>query len=331
MVRSTATRLIPVVDFANQWVITGKDILEATRAALPELPTLQIIPEPMGRNTAPCVGLAAALLQADAERANIESPLCGIFPSDHFIGDLPAWHACLEAAYSAAAASESIITLGIRPTRPETGFGYIEAASALDATSPLAPLGVRRFVEKPNHATALEYLASGRFFWNAGIFVFRASTMLREIARQMPELSEGLKTLAAAWRTPEWSDVLAAVFPTLPSISIDYGVMERAQRVQVIPASFTWSDVGHWAALDEVTTPDARGNVALGDTLTIDAENCVLAQLSQSPSRIVVALGVQNTVIVDTEDAVLVCDRNQVQRVREVIERLRALGRLSLL
>jgi mannose-1-phosphate guanylyltransferase len=330
LIHSTSSRLAPPIPTSHQWVITSADILDAVRAVLPDLPPSQIIAEPCPRNTAPCVGLAAALLQADADAQGAPSPLIGVFPSDHLIRDLPAWHACLDAAFDAAAASPSIITLGIQPTRPETGFGYIEASSSPNG---LTPLPVRRFVEKPDHATALSYLGSGNFLWNAGIFVFRASTMLALIDRHLPSLSAGLRDLAAYWRTPQWPDAFARIFSTLPSISIDYAVMEPAAAqgaVQTIPASFTWSDVGHWGSLDEAAQPDPNGNITLGESLTLDSQRCVVAQLS-SAKRLVVTLGVHDLVVVDTDDALLVCDRDQVQRVREVIDHLKASGRTDLL
>ena len=312
MIRSTAKRLTPLVPFERQWIITGASLVDPIAEILPELPIRQLIPEPVGRNTAPCVGLAAMLLEQEVG----PDAVFGVFPSDHFISGEAKWLACLEAAYRVAAEGP-IVTLGIRPTRPETGFGYIQA-EASDAES----WQVNAFVEKPDRATALRYLSEGHYLWNVGIFFFKVSTILAEIERQLPDLHHALGQLRPAWNTPAWSTVFSDVFESLTSISIDYGVMEGAQSVRVIPADFQWSDVGHWGALDEVSPVDTDGNVNVGNTLALDTQNTVLVQTGQR-DRLLVSLGNTDLVIVDTDDATLVCPRDRVQQVRDVVSALK--------
>jgi len=253
------------------------------------------------------------------------------------IGDLDGWNECLHAA-AQAAEEGAIVTLGIRPSRAETGYGYIEYVDSAERPTQagihkmsmrdLAPRTVARFVEKPDSPKAAQYLEAGNFLWNAGIFVARTSVMLGEIQRQLPELYKGLETLAAAWRTPDWGQTLTTVFPTLPSISVDYGVMENAEFLQVIPASFEWSDVGHWGALDETLATDADDNVRIGDSLVLESHRNVVVNMAD---KMVVTLGVDDLIVVDTGDALLVAPRSRAQDVKKVVEALEAGERTDLL
>ena len=228
-----------------------------------------------------------------------------------------------------AARDDVIVTLGVRPTRPETGYGYIRCEGDSVASGHSAQK-VDRFVEKPNRQVAETYLASGNYLWNAGIFVARTSVMLAEIARQMPELHIGLEELGRAWGTSDWEQTLAAVYPTLPSLSVDYGIMEGARDVRVVPASFGWSDVGHWGALEETLSSDDDGNVGVGHTLFVDSKG-VVSVSTTNKEKLIVTLGVEDLVIVDTDDALLVCPRSRVQDVRTVVDRLKAEGLDTLL
>lgn len=327
MIRRTCDRLRSVVPLDAQWIITGAHLVEPIAAAVPDLPRPQIIAEPVGRNTAPCVGLGAMLLQA------LHGPdaVFGLFPADHFIQGEEAFAQCLRAAY-AEAANDAIVTLGIPPTRPETGYGYIRLAhkpSAQAATRPEA-IAVEAFVEKPDRHTALGYLESGTYLWNAGIFVARVSTMLAEIERQMPDLYAGLRELEKSFGTERFAAALEAIYPTLPSTSIDYGVMENAGRVLTIPVTFGWSDVGHWGALDETLPADEAGNVGVGRTLHIDSRQSIAVSTTGS-DKLVVTLGMEGVVVVDTPDALLVCPRDKVQDVRKVVTWLEKEGREELL
>ncbi len=322
MITRTARGLAPVIPYANQWIITAEHLAAPIEEAVPGIDAARVIAEPVGRNTAPCVGLAAMILEETAG-----DTIFGVFPADHVITDLAAWEQCLRDAYEEAE-SGAIVTLGILPTRPETGYGYICVASGED-TSAGTPCDVERFVEKPDLATAERYLASGRYLWNGGIFITRTSTMLAEIKRQMPELYAGLQELRAAWATPRWEEAFARIYPTLPAVSVDYGVMEGAEVVRVVPVDIGWSDVGHWGALEETIPADAAGNVCIGDVLAIDAQRNVLVD-AEGSGKLLVALGVDDLVIVDTPDALLVCPRDRVQDVRKVVAHLSDAGREEL-
>lgn len=317
MIAHTVSRLSPSIPPERVLVVCGPHLVEQLRAALPHLPADQFIVEPTPRNTAPAIALATAIAQA-----RFGDDVIGVFPSDHYIGDLPAFHQCLAAA-DAEARAGSIVTMGIPPTRPETGFGYIRYEPPADRSQRQGkPWPVASFVEKPDHARALQYLDSGDYLWNAGMFFFTAATMMAELARSLPDMLAGVNRIARG------DAELAEVFPTLQNISIDYGVMERAQRVSVIPATFTWSDVGHWAALHEVQTPDAQGNVTRGHAIAADSRHNVIWGTSD---RLVALIGVDDLVVVDTPDAVLVLPRARAQDVRLVIDQLKATGRTDLL
>jgi mannose-1-phosphate guanylyltransferase len=247
-------------------------------------------------------------------------------PADHVIGDPAAMRATLAAA-AAAAAGGSIVTIGIQPTRPETGYGYIARGGQIAVHGGLPVFRVNSFVEKPKRETAKRYLAAGNFYWNAGMFVFRVDVMLAAIRAHMPELAAGLEQLADALDRGD-AAALERLYPQLPAQSIDYGVMERADNVAMVPASFGWSDVGSWAALPEVSTLDADGNVVFGDAVLVDTSGSVV---DARGGRLVAVVGCRDLVVVDTEDALLVVPRDRAQEVRQVLTELERAGRTQLL
>lgn len=323
LIARTVRGLAPVVAPSEQWIITGAHLAQGIADACPAVSPQRILSEPVGRNTAPCVGLAAALLQKIHG-----DTLFGVFAADHVITNLDAWARCLNAAYRAAEGG-AIVTLGIPPTRPETGYGYIRfqeqaGAGALEART------VERFVEKPNAELAQTYLDADNYLWNAGVFITRTSTMLREIERQLPELKRGLDSLVEAWGTPGWDEALERLYPELPAISIDYGVMEGAESVVVVPADCGWSDAGHWGALHETLPVDSEQNLAVGRVMHLDSTSTVAVQTGD-PKKLIVTLGLDDIVVVDTPDALLVCNRSHVQRVREIVDRLKKEGADDLL
>ena len=338
LLAATVARLPPLARLDHTYVVCGPAHARAVRQMLPALPPGNVIVEPCARNTAPCVGLAA-LHVARREPAGILIML----PADHHIARPAAFRAALSAA-AAVAERGAIATIGVRPTRPETGYGYLKLGPRLAATRSrregrrargagggrrdLQPHKVERFVEKPDAPTAARYLADGAYLWNSGIFAFRADVILDEIRRAMPALAEKLAAIGAALGTPRAARVLRSVFPECPSTSIDYGVMEKSDRIAVIPADFGWSDVGSFAALPEVRGRDARGNVAEGDALILDGRNnVVLAQ----PGRPLALVGLDDVIAVDAGDAVLVCHRDRAQDVRKAVDELKRLGRTELL
>jgi len=312
MLAETILRLQPLTDPEHTLVVTSAHLVPEVSRLVPSLPAANILAEPVGRNTAPCIGLASRLI---AHRLGDRDEVIGVFAADHHVEDVPAFLAAVQRAADCAAHSDAIVTLGIAPTRPETGYGYIEPAP--DSGDPPA---VARFVEKPDLDTARRYVEEGITLWNAGIFVFRARTMLDELDRQLPELAHGLARLDADLDTPRFGEAMEAIFPTLPSVSIDYGVMEGARTVRVVKADCGWSDLGHWAALSEVLERDAAGNVTRGAALLVDCEDTVV--VNERPDHVVTAVGLKGLVVVATADATLVLPAERSQDVRLVVNAL---------
>ena len=304
--------------------ITNRDYFFITRDAYAEVTldrdiALDYLLEPAGRNTAPAIAAGALRLR---ERFGDDATML-VLPSDHLISDVAGFAAAVQAA-QALAAQGYLVTFGITPTGPETGFGYIEADDARKLGA--AGLAVRRFVEKPARAKAEEYLASGRYYWNSGMFCFRVGDFLGELARCAPELSEAV---LAAWQaTPRDQAPIVidpAAFARIADISVDYAVMEKAARVAVVPGRFDWSDIGSWQALGDLVPADAAGNRVQGEAVLVDSKDCFV----RSEDRLVAALGVQNLLVVDTPDALLVADRSRAQEVKTIVQRLNASGHES--
>jgi|CXWL01.1.fsa_nt_gi mannose-1-phosphate guanylyltransferase len=318
LLQATVDRLAPLVAAERVWVCTGAALVDEVRHQLPEVPAEQVLAEPVGRNTAAAIGWSVRSLPAAAQ-----GEVVAVLPSDHRIGDAEAFRATLAAAAAAVERHDLVMTLGVVPRFAETGFGYLELGDAIDGAAGEAS-SLRRvscFREKPDAATAAAFLASGRHLWNAGIFVFRGSTMLAAIERHQPVLAAGLARLAAA---PE---SLAEVYPTLPSISIDHGVMEHLSGIGALPLDCGWSDLGSWAALAEILPTDANGNAMRGDSLVVDGrDNLVFVEQGT-----VALLGVEGLVVVRSGDAVLVMPRSRAQDLRQVVAALEAAHRDDLL
>jgi mannose-1-phosphate guanylyltransferase len=342
MLAATVNRLPPLAQGGETYVVCGPAHVAGARRMLPRLPARNFIVEPCARNTAPCVGLAALHVARREPRG-----LIAMLPADHHVARPAAFR---EAVASAARLAEkgAIATIGIRPSRPETGYGYLKLGPRISGgtggkgaagkgaagkgagrgKSTQAPHKVERFVEKPDLVTAARYLADGHYLWNSGIFVFRADVILEEIRRAMPVLGELLDVIERSLGTPSYPRTLKRVFPECPSISIDYGVMEKSQRIAVVPADFGWSDVGSFAALTDVRAVDHLGNVAEGDALVIDGRNNVVLAHGGRPVALV---GIEDVVVVDAGDAVLVCRRDRAQDVRKAVDEYGRRGREELL
>jgi mannose-1-phosphate guanylyltransferase len=284
---ATARRLVA----DKTWVVAGKDHAPTVAAALPKA---ELLVEPAATNTAAAIGLAAHAIAARDPDA-----VLGVFPSDQHVADVPAFRAGCDRAYRIAQTENAIVTLGIRPTRPDTGFGYL----APDGPGPDGSVRVDRFVEKPDAATAARYVAEG-YFWNAGIFFFRAERILAEIRTHLP-------ALAAALDSQDWSD--------LEPISIDYGIMEKTSGILAVPGDFGWNDVGSWSALADIRSADPGGNVTQGQVVTHDATGNIAVA---DPGRLVALVGVHDLIVVQAGDAVLVLPRDRAQDVKEIIRLL---------
>jgi len=304
LIAETFVRVEPLCSSERVWVVCGKDHVAGVREALPALQDEHLLVEPAARNTAPAIGLACV----HALREDPDATLM-ILPSDHHIARPEAFRTALSTA-AQASQNGDLLTLGIQPTRPETGYGYLRRG----AEKRPGVFAVDAFVEKPDAATAQRYLQDPAYSWNAGIFVFRADAMLEALRRHLPKVHEGLTR--------------GRDFATLQSISIDYGVMEpesqTTHRIALVPGDFGWSDVGSFAALPEVRALDARGNAVSGDAIAIDCEDCVV--LSEG-KRLVAVVGLRGLCVVDAGDALLVVQRDRAQDVRAVVDALKARGR----
>jgi mannose-1-phosphate guanylyltransferase len=321
LLAATVGRLPPLGKAKDTFVVCGPAHAAAARRMLPKLPEQNFIVEPCARNTAPCVGLAALHVARRDPRG-----VMAMLPADHHIARPQAFREAIAAAAELAQRG-AIATIGIKPSRPETGYGYLKIGPRLAARGRKgkgAAHKVERFVEKPDLVTAARYLADGGYLWNSGIFAFRADVILEEIRRAMPVLGEQLDAIDAAHGTPAYKKTLARIFPECPSISIDYGVMEKSKRIAVVPADFGWSDVGSFAALPDVRPTDRLGNVAEGDAVVVDAHNAVVLAKGGRPIAVV---GIDDVVVVDAGDAVLVCRRDRAQDVRQAVEELGRRGR----
>jgi mannose-1-phosphate guanylyltransferase len=320
MVAATVARILPTCSAADVLIVTGREIADDIARAVPAVPRENVLAEPVGRNTAPCVGWAALhVRRRDAEG------VMAVLPADHAVARPEAFRDALRRAV-AACDDGTICTIGVTPSGPETGYGYIEVGRAVGA-------GVHeavRFVEKPDLATALGYLASGAFAWNSGMFFFKAKTILAEIERSMPGLHEALAVIDAGIATGAEASAVDRVYEGLASESIDYGIMEKAERILVCPAEFGWSDLGSWAAAYEkrASVADEHGNVALADLIALDAAGCLAWA---EPRKVVALVGVHDLVVVDTPDALLVCSREKAQDVKRIVDTLKARGSGGLL
>jgi mannose-1-phosphate guanylyltransferase len=316
LIEHAVERCLRVLPPENTFVITSLSLQEPIRDALQDyVPGENIIAEPAKRNTAGCLTLAAALVGIRDEEATIAA-----LPADHFIGDLDAFASSLSEAFAFTESHALIVTFGIVPTRPETGFGYIELGE---------PLGsgfyrVRSFREKPDRATAERFLASGQFRWNSGMFVYRLRLFEQQLLQHAPAFGSAIAPLRQAIEQGN-SNMLSSIFGQLPNVSIDYALMERTPDIAVLNAPFDWDDLGSWDALPRIISPDKRGTLTVGTTVAIDCTGTTLANYADS-SRLLCALGLQDIVAVVTDDVVLLCRQDNVQQVRQVVEYLRAHG-----
>jgi mannose-1-phosphate guanylyltransferase len=316
LLRATVRRLAPVVEARSIWVCTTRDLADAVRRELPEVPPEQVLIEPEGRNTAPAIGWSVRSMPA-AVRAGVVA----VLPADHRVGEPERFRDTLAGAARVVAARDEVMTLGVTPRWAETGYGYLELEEGEQLAEGDCVRRVRRFLEKPSPEDAARFAGSGRHLWNAGIFLFRGDRLLELLARHEPELARGLEEIAAA---PER---LAEIYPRLPARSIDYAVMEKLDSLATLPLDCGWSDLGSWEALAEVLPADALGNAGRGDCLAVDATGNLLF----SDAGTVAVLGVEGLVVVRTGDAVLVMPKHRSQEVRRLVRELGDRGREELL
>lgn len=317
MLQQTVRRISPLIPLERVYVVTGEEYAETVRGQLPGLPETNLILEPEGRDTAPCIGLAALFV----ERAHPDAVMA-VLPADHVIKKEKDFLRLLESAAEVARKEHGLMTMGITPTRPETGYGYIQVGSLHSTVNSNPTYVVRRFCEKPDLDTAKRFLESKEYLWNSGMFVWEVSTIRDMIRQYLPRLHDGLEIIRTALGRLSFRDTVRARFVAFDRISIDYGVMEKAERVYVLPGDIGWDDVGSWTALERVTAADEDGNIISGKAIAIDTRNCTL----DSPDKLVVTLGVEDLVIVDTPDVLLICRKDQAQAIKRAVNRLREEG-----
>jgi mannose-1-phosphate guanylyltransferase len=320
MIQQTVARLLPLAPPKRFWIITNDDLRPAMLKQLPKLLKEQVLAEPVGRNTAPAIGLAAFLLLRKHPDAVI-----GMFPSDHVIADEKSYRATIERGVEIAGAGENVVVLGIRPTRPETGYGYVEAGSVFSGEA----LRVRRFTEKPDAEKAATFVAAGNYFWNSGMFLWRARTLANALREHLPKTASLLEQIAAAFGTRRFATTFRRLYPKCENISVDYAVLEprsakgeRASNLFCLPADFGWNDLGSWTALHEHHT--AKSSPPEGNLINASSMFVLNARGNyvHAPGKFVAAVGVSDLVVVETGDALLITTRQHAQDVGKVVKYL---------
>ena len=320
MLQSTVERILPLVKMDNIYVVTNEDYESLVLEQLPNLPEENILCEPVGRNTAPCIGLGAVHIQKKFKDA-----LMLVLPSDHIIGDIPQFLLTVDAAFKIAAENSNLVTLGIHPDFAETGYGYIKFNKE---RSNGAAFAVDQFVEKPDLQTAEMYVREGNYLWNSGMFIWKASSILSAMNQLMPDLYTDLCDIQDTIGKWKYRRTLARIFDLTPSVSIDYGIMEKADGVFIIPGNFGWDDVGSWNALRRINPVDADGNYIEGDVMSVDSKDC---SIKNSSEQFIAAVGLSDLIVVNTPDALLVCRSDQTQKIKTVVEKLRESKREKIL
>lgn len=317
LIQNTVARMQGLVPPDRTYVVTHERYVGQTQDQLPAVPPENILAEPVSRNTAPCIAYAAIkLLRQDPDATMI------VLPADHVIQNVRRFHEVLQTAIDKAQEPGALVTIGINPTHPETGYGYIqyEAPPPGDDRSKPEAYPVRTFAEKPDIATAERFLDSGDFLWNSGMFVWRADTILDQIHQHLPQAFDAFAPLLDLIGTDREREAVEQAYQVSPRISIDYGVMERALNVYVVPGSFGWNDIGDWRAVFDLSEKDQVGNALHGNVIVHDSSRCYV----KAGDRLVVLVGIHDSIVVDTNDAVLICHRDSAQQVKNVVDYLHA-------
>ena len=311
MIQKTVERISSLVAPEDIYIATNASYKELVMKQLPQLPEENILCEPVGRNTAPCIGLGAVHI-----RKKNEDAVMLVLPSDHLIKFEDMYRDVLKEAIKVAEDGNNLVTLGITPNAPETGYGYIKFnPSEMKGKA----FTVDRFVEKPDLATAKGYVESGEYMWNSGMFVWKISTILGSMEKHLPDLYEGLQKIEASIGTASEQDTLVQVFETAKSESIDYGILEKEQNIYVIPGNFGWDDVGSWLSVERIKTQDDKGNVISGNVAYVDVNNCIV----EADKKLIALVGLNDLVVVDTDDATLICSKEKTADIKKVLEQLR--------
>ena len=322
LLQESINRIKPMVKGNNILIATTEELVQPIKKYISNFPKENIITEPVGRNTAPCLAMANVY----AEQFDSD-PTIVVLTSDHLIWDKNRFREAVKSAVKKAEEEECLVTFGMIVERPETGFGYIEREKKVNGNYPVSIYRVKKFIEKPSSKKAKEYMSSGRYFWNSGIFVWKSSSLKNAFKKFSPEIYDFMRRLSKYIGKKNEKTMLRKMFYELPSISIDYAVMEKADNVYVVEGDFGWDDIGAWTALKRIYQPDEDGNVFIGDVVDIDSKNVTIF----SNNAIVATLGVKDLVIVSTKDAVLVCPKNRCQDIKMIVNLLREKGYKELL
>ena len=314
MIQLTVERILPLVDMQDIYIATNRDYKKLVREQLPEIPEENILCEPVGRNTAPCIGLGAVHISRKYDDA-----VMLVLPSDHLLKYNTIFLNTLSDAAEVAEQGENLVTLGITPDYPETGYGYIKFNPNQTMKRAFA---VDRFVEKPDLETAKEYLATEQYLWNSGMFIWKVSTILH-----LPETYAGPQRIQNAIATEDEQSVLEQEFEAFHSESIDYGIMEKAQNIYILSGSFGWDDVGSWLAVERIRQSNEFGNVITGNAVTVDTKNTII----EGDKKLIATVGIEDLIIVDTEDALLICEKDSAGNIKKVLENLKICNRTEYL
>ena len=311
MLQLTVERIRPLVELEDVYIATNRDYKELVLRQLPGLPEENVLCEPVGRNTAPCIGLGAVHM----ERKYGDAVMI-VLPSDHLIKYNAMFLNTLSDACQVAQEGENLVTMGITPDAPETGYGYIKFRQGETLGRAFA---VEKFVEKPNLETAKEYLSTEQYLWNSGMFVWKVSTILENLKAHLPKVYLGLRKIGEALGTRQEEAVLEAEFAAFPSESIDYGVMEKAENIYTIPGTFGWDDVGSWLAVGRIQSSNEFGNVISGRVVAVNTRNSII----QGADKLIALVGMSDVIVVDTADALLICEKDSAGDIKKVLENLR--------
>lgn len=322
MIQLTVDRLLPMISIEDIYIVTNQAYVGIVVEQLPDVPKENILAEPMARNTAPAIGLAAVLIEKKYGDA-----MMIVLPSDHLIKQPIIFRDTLKQAMAVASVNQNLVTIGITPEYPETGYGYIKFGDS-DANSQFSNVyPVERFVEKPSVDIAQQYVDSGNFLWNSGMFVWKASSILSNFNKFLPLIYQGLVKIAQSYGKADYIETQQAEFSKFDSVSVDYGIMELASDIFTISGSFGWDDVGSWLSLERMMRLDDSGNAIQGNVISMDSKNMIVI----GSKKLIASVGLEDLIVVDTEDVLLICAKNEAQNVKLVIEKLKELNKTQYL
>lgn len=315
LLQDTIKRFSPVVSNDKIYIASARSQASVLESQTPEIPKTNLIYEPVGRNTLPCIGLAAMF--ADLE--NPESVMI-VSPSDHLIKNTSLYCETLVAAVKLAENHQGIVTIGITPTYPATGYGYVQTESEIKENNTIRQFKVKRFVEKPVEKVAQRYLDEGGFYWNSGLFIFKVSVFIEAMKMYSPSVYSGLRKIQEKIGTPDYEETLNSVYPTLENISVDFGIMEHAQNIYLVEGNFDWNDLGGWESVYLADQKDDNGNVSKGKTILLDSKNSYVS----TDNGIVAMIGVEDLIVVRNGNSILVCKRDKAEQIKLVVEQLKS-------